>query len=106
MKKKTLEIKKKVTAFALAALMLAGTAVPVSAATAKFTFSQKGKIYGLTTSATNFPGYVTAWAKVTDTSNGTYDYKNNRNYKAASATAKKSINNVNNVVRSGAAYTS
>lgn len=102
--KKTVAIKKKVAALALAALMLVGTAVPASAATATFTFTHSGNTYGLTTRATNFPSYVTAWAKVTNKSNGTYKYDSNRGYKAASATAKKTISNVKNVVRSGAAY--
>lgn len=102
--KKSLVIKKKATALTLAVLMLVGTAVPVSAATATFTFTQSGNTYGLTTTATNFPSYVTAWAKVTNKSNGTYKYSSNRGYKATSATAKKTISNVNNVVRTGAAY--
>lgn len=104
---KKLQLKKKVTALALAALMLAGTAVPASAAsTATFTFTHSGNTYGLTTQATNFPSYVTAWAKVTNKSNGTYKYDSNRGYKAASATARKAISNAKNVVRTGAAFSS
>lgn len=70
--KKTVAIKKTVAALALAALMLVGTAVPASAATATFKFTHSGNTYGLTTQATSFPSYVTAWAKVTNKSNGTY----------------------------------
>lgn len=101
-----LQSKKKVTALALAALMLVGTAVPASASTATFTFTHSGNTYGLTTKATNFPSYVTAWAKVTNKSNGTYKYSSNRGYRATSATARKAISNVKNVVRTGAAFSS
>ena len=104
--KSTQNIKKKVTGLALAMAMLAGTAVPASAATATFTFTHSGNTYGLTTQATNFPGYVTAWAKVTNTNNGTYKFSSNRAYKATSATAKKSISKSSYVNRTGAAYSS
>ncbi len=104
--KGTANIKKRVTSLALAAVMLVGTAVPASAATAKFTFTHSGNTYGITTNATNFPGYVTAWARVTNTSTGTYKFSSNRGYKAASATAKKSISKASYVNRAGGAYSS
>lgn len=99
-------MKKRVAGLALAAIMLTTTAVPSSAATVRYSFTQRGNTYGITTAATEFPGYVTAWAKVTDMSSGKYNYKSNRGYKATSATATRVISNVKNVKRAGAAYTS
>lgn len=103
-KKGTFDMKKKVTSLALAAVMLAGTAAPAYAATSRFTFTRSGNAYGIETRATNFPGYVTAWAKVTDKSNGGVTYRSNRAYKATSASAVRVIKKTSNVLRSGGTY--
>lgn len=88
MEEKTMsKIKSKIAAISVSAVMLAGSALPASAATAKFTFTASGSRYGITTSCSGFSRYVTSYAKVAN--NGTYTQKSTRGYKSSSATAQK-----------------
>lgn len=82
-----MKAKKRIATIALTAVMIIGAALPASAATAKYTFTKSGNVYGITTSCTGFSSYVTAGAKVTN--NGKYTQKSTRGYKSASATASR-----------------
>lgn len=98
------KIKKKTAIFALMATVLVTAAVPAYAQTVKWTFTESNNVYGITTTASGYSDYVTAWAKVLNTNTGTYKYSSNRASKSASATAKKYISNSNYVYRTGGAY--
>lgn len=80
-------IKHRIAGISLAAILAVASLVPASAATAKFNFTTSGNVYGITTQATGFSSYVTAWAKVTN--NGKTVNAKATGYKSAKATAKK-----------------
>lgn len=101
MKKLGINVKKRIVGFALATIVLASSVIPTCAATVQFTFKRVGNTYGITTSASQYPGYVTVWAKVTNTNTGAHSYKSSRNLKAASVTATKTISNSAYVRRQG-----
>lgn len=103
MKKISIDVKKKIVGFAFATIVLASSIIPTYAATVQFKFKRVGNTYGITTSASQYPGYVTVWAKVTNTNTGTYSYNSSRNRNAASVTAMKTISNSSYVKRQGGA---
>lgn len=101
MRKMNTNLKKKIVGFAFTTMILASSVIPTYAATAQFTFTRSGNNYGITTQASGYSGYVTAWAKVTNT--GTYKYNSQRNRYAATATAVKTISKSSYVSRTGGA---
>ena len=103
---KTNLLKRKMTGILSAALLVASVATPAMAATQTFKFTRSGNTYGITSTASGFSGYVTAWAKVTNTNTGVNTYNSNRGYKSASASATRTISNANYVNRTGGAYSS
>ena len=62
--------KKSVFGVALSAVMLVSTVFPASASTVKYTFTEFNNVYGITAKASGQSGYVTAWAKVSNTNKG------------------------------------
>lgn len=97
--------RKKVTKLFATCMLGLSLTTPAIAATATFNFTQSGNTYGITSTASGFSSYVTAWGKVLNTKTGVYKYSSNRGYKKASATAQQSINNANYVNRTGGVYT-
>lgn len=79
--------KMKFASVAMAAVMLASTALPASAATATYKFTKSGNSYGITTTCTGFSSYVTANAKITN--NGVSISGATRGYKTASTSVTK-----------------
>lgn len=80
-------IKHRIAGISLAAMLAVSSLAPASAATAKYNFTRSGNVFGITTQATGFSSYVTAWAKVSN--NGKTVSAKATSYKSAKATAKK-----------------